>query len=206
MKYKGILALIIFLVTVTGCSLIDKIIDEYDPTPAPTATPVPTNTPEPEPTPTPSDPMWGYVRGQARVLVENLPYEPTMDKGSIFHLYHPTTGAWLNIRHRVGNMYQPKGALNSEYACHAEINYYDMQPAGNGIWTIEWGEYQSCETWVEITAPGSEPVKLWFYGGVAAWREIRPGSGDARIPHGAGADVSVLEIGGTVGLAVECAE
>lgn len=196
-------SIVIFAMFISGCSYICKYYPdapfcEIESTPTPVPTVIPTETPVPE--------MWGYVRGQARVLVENLPYEPTMDKGSIFHLYHPTTGAWLNIRHRVGNMYQPKGALNSEYACHAEINYYDMQPAGNGIWTIEWGEYQSCETWVEITAPGSEPVKLWFYGGVAAWREIRPGSGDARIPAGSPATVTVLEISGDLGVAIPCQE
>jgi len=135
-----------------------------------------------------------------------------MDKGSIFHLYHPTTGAWMNVRHRPNNQYQPKGALNQQYGCHGEVNFHNTKTAGNGIWLVEWGEYENRETWVQVTAPNSEPCKVWLISGgsivtgVAAFREIHPGSADVNIPWGTEATVTVLEIGGDVGVAIPCQE
>jgi hypothetical protein len=151
--------------------------------------------------------MWGYINGYAKVQVEgltNLTQEQDR-KGSIFHLYHPTTEAWLNVRWRANNKYHPKGALDWEYACHDEINWHQMKEGGNGIWHIEW-EQRGDTTWVRFTSPWNQSCELNFVGGAAAWREIRSGSGDARIPASAGASVTVLEMDGTIGFAQECIE
>ncbi len=147
--------------------------------------------------------MWGYVNGRARVEVSGLSYDPDEEKESIFHLHHPMTGAWLNIRHRSGNKFQAKGALNWDYGCHDEVNYWDMQSAGNGVWVLDWNQ-QGNTTEVKITSPTNGVSVLHFVGGTAAWREVRPGSGDARIPLHSPATIKVLEIGGTIGDAVEC--
>ena len=201
----------ISLILISGCSYVCRYYPDAPGCEVPTATPTPVPTlapePTPAPTPTPDNPMWGYVNGSAKILVAGLrtltPDEDT--KAAIFHLYHPETRAWLNIRHRAYNKFQPKGALDSQYCGVDEINWHHMKEGGNGIWNIEW-EQRGDTTWVRFTSPLNQCVELNFTGGAAAWREIRPGSGDARIPHGAGADVAVLEISGTIGLAVECAE
>jgi hypothetical protein len=194
--------LIVFMIA--GCEDPLDIVeppDDLNPTPEGTPTPTPT----PTPAPTPDNAMWGYVNGSAIVEVEGLPYLEFGEctKASIFHLHHPTTGAWLNVRHRALNKFQPKGALDWEYACHDEINWHYMKEGGNGIWHIEW-EQRGNTTWVRFTSPEDHSVELNFVGGAAAWREIRPGSGDARIPHAAPATVTVLEMSGDIGEAVHC--
>lgn len=207
-KYRLFIGLIIFLL-LSGCNFIYDFLkpDVQEPTPLPTNTPIiiiPLDTPTPVPTPT--NDMWGYVNGCAKVLVEGLNTDPENDKESIFHLYHPTTKAWMNIRHRIGGKYQPKGALNSEYGCCDEINYFDMKNALNGEWILEWGDYESADTWTVITAPDGESVKLWFEGGVAAWREVRAGSGDSRLPNKSSATIRLLDINGDIGLATICSQ
>lgn len=149
--------------------------------------------------------MWGYVNGRARVEVSGLGYDPDHEKESIFHLHHPVTGAWLNIRHRSDNKYQPKGALDWEYGCHDEVNYRDIQSAGNGVWVLDWKQIGNT-TEVKITSPTNGVSVLHFVGGTAAWREVKPGSGDARIPSHSRANIKVLELSGTIGEAVECVE
>lgn len=197
----AVFLLVIFIFT--GCNGTDDPVspDDMTPTPGDTPTPIPTPTPEP----TPDSAMWGYINGSARVLVEGLPLLTQADdiKASIFHLYHPTTRAWLNLRHRAYNKFQPKGALNFYYGCGDEINWTLMKEGGNGIWNIEW-EQRANTTWVRFTSPLNQSVELNFIGGAAAWREIRPGSGDERIPMAAPANVTVLEIAGEIGEAVYC--
>jgi hypothetical protein len=190
-------------IMLVGCDGTSDPVSPDDMTPTPGASPTPFATPTPAPTPD-SD-MWGYINGSARVRVEGLPYIYPEDdiKATIFHLYHPTTRAWLNIRHRAYNKFQPKGSLDYGYGCHDEINWHYMKEGGNGVWNIVW-EQRENTTWVRVTSPEDESVELNFIGGAAAWREIRTGSGDARIPFNAPATVTVLEMSGDIGEAVYC--
>jgi len=197
----AVFLLVIFIFT--GCNGTDDPVspDDMTPTPGDTPTPIPTPTPEP----TPDSAMWGYINGSATVHVSGLPMI-TQDediKASIFHLYHPTTRAWLNIRHRAYNKYQPKGALDSQYCGVDEINWHYMKEGGNGIWNIEW-EQRGDTTWVRFTSPENQSSELNLSGGAAAWREIRVGSGDTRIPVAAPANVTVYDISGDIGEAVYC--
>ncbi len=177
--------------------------DEDDDPVGPENTPTPSFTPTP--TPTPQSNMWGFTSGRARLEISNLPAEPVEEKESIFCLEHPTTGAWLNIRHRSGDRYQMKGAMTQEYGCHGEINVNYAEPAGNGIWTIEW-EQTGLTTRTTITSPKGGTETVYMEGGAAAWRIIRHGSADYRIPASSPATVTVLELTGTAGDAIECQE
>lgn len=200
----------------TGCSLIKDFIEYEKGLATPTPTPLPTNTPivilpfdTPTPTtfPTPDIPSWGFESGMARVLVEGLGTDDAHDKAGIFHLANQSTGAWLNVRYRAGGKFQPKGALNSEYGCCDEINYFDMKNASNGVWTITWGaDTEALNTWTQIESPNGESSTLYFEGGVAAWREVKAGSGDARIPASYPATITVKEISGVIGVSIECKE
>lgn len=181
------------LLLIMGC-------DDDDPV-GPKDTPTPTATPTV--TPTPQSNMWGFTSGSARIEVSNLPAEPVEQKESIFCLQHPTTGAWMNVRHRDGDTYQMKGAMDDAYGCHGEVNYYDRQPAGNGIWTVNW-EQTGLTTRVTIVSPKGGTETVYMEGGAAAWRTIRHGSADVNIPAASPATVTVLEITGTVGEAIWC--
>ncbi|MBN1879205.1 hypothetical protein JW823_03765 [bacterium] len=176
--------------------------DDDDPV-GPENTPTPTQTPTV--TPTPQSSMWGFTSGRARVEVSNLTPDPIYEKESIFCLEHPTTGAWLNVRHRAGDKYQMKGALNRDYGCHGEVNYWDSQSAGNGIWLVEW-EQQGLTTRTTITSPTGGTETVYMEGGAAAWRIVRHGSADVNIPAASPATVTILEVTGTPGDAIECNE
>ncbi|MGB3975617.1 MAG: hypothetical protein WBM02_05340 [bacterium] len=207
MKRAGFLGFCILLVALLssvffiGCEKADDPLNPDDRTPTPGNTPTPFQSPTPEPTPGSS--MWGYINGSALVEVSGLEYNPYNEKESIFHLYHPTTQAWLNVRHRSGGKFQIKGALDSWYGCSDDVHYEYIQPGGNGVWRIEW-EQHGDTTQVVVTSPqgGSETVHL--RGGAAAWREIRHGSGDARLPMASPASIRVISMTGTIGEAVHC--
>lgn len=184
-----------------GCEESDDPISPDERTPTPGDTPTPYLTPTP--VPTPDNVMWGYINGTAQVEVSGLGQDPINDKESIFHLYHPTTQAWLNVRHREDDKFQLKGALDGDYGCHDEIHVNNIQPAGDGIWLVQW-EQLGNTTRVVIRSPKGGVSELNFVGGAAAWREIRHGSGDARIPHSSPASINVLSMQGTIGDAVYC--
>lgn len=121
-----------------GCEKADDPLNPDD------RTPTPGNTPTPFQSPTrnrPGSSMWGYINGSALVEVSGLEYNPYNEKESIFHLYHPTTQAWLNVRHRSGGKFQIKGALDSWYGCSDDVHYEYIQPGGNGVWRIEWEQH-----------------------------------------------------------------
>jgi hypothetical protein len=184
-----------------GCEESDDPVSPDDQTPTPGDTPTPFLTPTPAPTP--DNVMWGYVNGTALVEVSGLGQNPVNDKESIFHLYHPTTRAWMNVRHREGDRFQVKGALDGDYGCHDEVHYNDIQPAGNGIWELQW-EQLGNTTRVVVRSPNGGVSEVNFVGGVAAWREIRHGSGDARLPIHSPASINIVRMTGTIGEAAHC--
>ena len=203
-KFCGLCVLLFGLISIVffmGCEKTDDPLSPDDRTPTPGNTPTPYQSPTPEPTPESS--MWGYISGSALVEVSGLEHDPYNEKESIFHLYHPTTQALLNVRHRSGGKYQLKGALDSWYGCADDVHYEFIQPGGNGIWRLDWEQVGNM-TRVVVVSPhgGTEVVHL--HGGAAAWREIRYGSGDARLPMGSPASINVISMTGTIGEAVHC--
>jgi hypothetical protein len=203
MKVLINLWLILVLINCSGWNITIKPPDDLLP---PVFTPTPSMPDEPTqlPTQTMVDGQ-GYVQGTAKILVSNLSENPTQEKESIFCLYNNETGAWVNIRHRANNKYQPKGALNQRYGCHGEINWHYMKNAGNGIWVVNWIA-DGNDTIVNIKSPADSPCEFRLNGGIAGFRIIKHGSADGRIPLASPATVEILEISGIIGNYTECNE
>jgi hypothetical protein len=162
----------------------------------------PENTPTPQPTPTitptPTG-AWGYVSGEARVLVSNLPDNPIKEKEVIFCLGNPDNRNWVNVRHRTGNKFQLKGGIDPDTPCVGELHIFDAQPAGNGEWWIEWNE----DGIVHVGSPNGR-AKIQIEGGTPAFRSVYDGSCGGYITWSSPATVELLEISGKVGYSTGC--
>ena len=154
---------------------------------APTPQPTPTPTPLATATPTPTEvPPTGWISGYAEVYVSGAAYPPTStyDKGVMFSLDGINCEtAWVRHRNRSGQaQYQAKmtGNTNGSDECWDEINYYDMLPAADGIWRIQWG-VEDGGTWVKVTAPNgtSEYISVHY---TMAFDHITAGAGPCPRP------------------------
>jgi hypothetical protein len=96
--------------------------------------------------PAPGCLVGGYGVGQATVVITDLPEQPIQEKGIIFCLANPSSGFWLNVRHRgtdlesgaKGSYFQLKGALEeTNFQCGGGENY-QFRAAANGTWKVSW--------------------------------------------------------------------
>lgn len=197
---KGLILTLVSLLSLfllTGCDDDDPTSpeDKYTPTPMPSPTPIP-------PTPTPNG-SWGFVGGHAKILVEGLPDNPVTEKESIFCFHQPDTGAWMNVRHRSGNKFQIKGALDDEYGCGDEWHIYSAVEAANGEWLVDWDETGR----ITVVSPVGTSETLVMTNGLAAWREIRDGYCDNNnLPYSSPSTITVLEFTGVTGTPQNCRE